>query len=156
MSPKDYKDTKKPNPTTTASTNTKASIREMTPEQTSETIKKIARNIRDASARMRETVKTLRQSGAIDELTQAVHEPTIAARDTTREISDTAKDLKERGVIKDTASAVEETTIAARETAQVIKESARETAESAPVTADTVKEAASKIKSRTKGTPTAA
>jgi uncharacterized protein YjgD (DUF1641 family) len=156
MSPKDYKDTKKPNPTTTASTNTKASIREMTPEQTAETIKKIARNIRDASARMRETVKTLRQSGAIDELTQAVHEATIAARDTTREISDTAKDLKERGVIKDTASAVEETTIAARETAQVLKESARETAESAPVTADTVKEAASKIKSRTKGTRTAA
>src|SRR6476660_2451073 len=126
------------------------------PQQTAETIKKIARNIRDASARMRETVKTLRQSGAIDELTQAVHEATIAARDTTREISDTAKDLKERGVIKDTASAVEETTIAARETAQVLKESARETAESAPMTADTVKEAASKIKSRTKGTPTAA
>ena len=54
--------------------------------------------------------------------------------------SDTAKDLKERGVIKDTASAVEETTIAARETAQIQRNPLGSTAESAPVTADTVKE----------------
>ncbi|MGB8936493.1 MAG: hypothetical protein WCC17_15475 [Candidatus Nitrosopolaris sp.] len=56
-------------------------------QRTIQTIKDIASNIREASSRMRDVVGALRESGAIDELTTAVHEAMIAARDTTREIS---------------------------------------------------------------------
>jgi hypothetical protein len=98
------------------------SIKNMTPEQTAEAIKNIARNIRESSYKMREAVRAIRQSGAIDELSEAVKEATIAARDTAKEISDAAKDMKERGVIRETISAAEEVNIAARETAQTVKE----------------------------------
>jgi hypothetical protein len=64
----------------------------MIPEQTAES-KNIAKTIREASARMRQTVLTLCQSGAIYEITEAIHEASFAARDTT-------KDLRESGVIK--------------------------------------------------------
>jgi hypothetical protein len=101
---------------------TKIAIRDMTPEQTAEAIKNIARNIREGSHKMREAVKAIRESGAIDELTEAVREATIAARDTAKEISDTAKDMKERGVIRETIDAAEETNIAARETAQTVRD----------------------------------
>ena len=104
------------------------------------------KNIREASARIRDIVRTLRQSGAIEEIAQAVQEAIIAARDSAKEISDIAKDLRERDIIKDTASAVEETTIAAHKTAQIVKDIAQETAETAPITTQTVKDAASKIK----------
>jgi methyl-accepting chemotaxis protein len=98
------------------------SIKNMTPEQTAEAIKNIARNIRESSYKMREAVRAIRQSGAIDELSEAVKEATIAARDTAKEINDAAKDMKERGVIRETISAAEEVNIAARETAQTVRE----------------------------------
>jgi hypothetical protein len=75
-------------------------------QRTIQTIKDVANNIREASFRMRDVVRALRETGAIDELTTAVREAMIAARDTTREISETAKELKDRGVIKDTVTAV--------------------------------------------------
>ena len=107
---------------TTANRTKKVAIKDMTPEQTAEAIKNIAKNIREGSHKMREAVKAIRQSGAIDELTEAVREATIAARDTAKEISDTAKDMKERGVIRETIDAAEETNIAARETAQTVRD----------------------------------
>ena len=61
------------------------------PEKTAESIKNIAKSIREASAKMRETVRTLRESGAIDEITQAVYEATVAARDTAKELNDAGK-----------------------------------------------------------------
>jgi methyl-accepting chemotaxis protein len=108
-------------------------------ERTAETIKNIARDIRDASIKMKETVKTLRESGA------------IAARDTAKEINDATRDLKERGIIRDTAAAVEETAVTARETAETIKDTARQTAEAAPQTSEIVKEAG-KVRSKTRTT----
>jgi uncharacterized protein YjgD (DUF1641 family) len=94
----------------------------MTPEQTADAIKSVAKNIRESSYKMREAVKAIRESGAIDELTEAVREATIAARDTAREISDTAKDMRERGVIRETINAAEEVNVAARETARTVRE----------------------------------
>jgi hypothetical protein len=41
----------------------------------------IAKNICETSYKMREAVRSIRQSGAIDELTEMVCEATIAARD---------------------------------------------------------------------------
>jgi len=98
------------------------SIKEMTPEQTAEAIKNIARRIREESTKMRETVKIIRQSGAIEELTEAVREAMVAARDSAKEINEVANDLKKRGVIKETLSAAEETGATARDTAQTMRD----------------------------------
>lgn len=119
-------------------------------EDTAETLRVYATRIREASARMRDTVITLRRSGAIDEIALAIREAVIATRDTTRELNDTAKDLKERGIIKDTANAIEETNLAARETIHTSRDIASEAADSAPNTTRTVKEAANKLRPKRK------
>jgi hypothetical protein len=98
------------------------SLKEMTPEQTAEAIKNIAKRIREESTKMRETVKIIRQSGAIEELTEAVREATMAARDSAKEINQVANDLKQRGVIRETINAAEETGASARDTAKTMKE----------------------------------
>ncbi len=113
--------------TNTTSTTRRIRIRDMTPEETAEAIKNVAKNIRDGSYKMREAVRAIRQSGAIDELTEAVREATIAARDTAKEISETARDMRERGIIRETINAAEETNIAARETAQTVRETVSRT-----------------------------
>jgi methyl-accepting chemotaxis protein len=116
-------------------------------QKTIDTIKEVASNIREASARMRDVVRAVHQSGAIDELATAVHEAVIAARDTTNEINQTAKELKERGVIKDTAANVEKTVVAARGLGESVKDTVQQIGESAPLTSETLKEA-TKVKSK--------
>ena len=59
-------------------------------QRTIETIRDVASNIRETSSRMRDVVRAVHQSGAIDELATAVHEAMIATRDTKIEISETA------------------------------------------------------------------
>jgi len=117
-----------------------------TPEQTAENIKNIAKAIRDSSARLKETVRTLRESGAIEEIGEAIREASAAARDTAKEISETAKDLKERGVISDTAGAVEETTRIAQDTVQSVRDTANEAASAAPQTAEAVRKGVETVK----------
>ena len=73
------------------------------------------RDVAEASARIRDLVRAVRQSGAIDEISTTVHEAVIAARDGTKEINEIAKALK------DTATQVEETAIAAREIGQAMR-----------------------------------
>jgi len=51
-------------------------------EQAAETVKKVARNIREVSSTARETVKKIHGSGAITELAEAVQEAAVAAKDT--------------------------------------------------------------------------
>ncbi|HZA64273.1 MAG TPA: hypothetical protein VE573_15470, partial [Nitrososphaeraceae archaeon] len=97
-----------------------------------ESIRNIAKGVRETSAKIRETIKTLHHSGAIDQFTQAVHEAVLAARDTAKEINETSKDLKERGIIKDTANVMEETTMVSRETLQVAKDTTYDVGEVAP------------------------
>jgi hypothetical protein len=63
-----------------------ARIRDVTPQQTAEAIKNIAKNICETSYKMREAVRAIGQSGAIDELTEAVCEATIAARDSAQTV----------------------------------------------------------------------
>jgi uncharacterized protein YjgD (DUF1641 family) len=119
-------------------------------QKTIQTIKDVAINIREASSRMRDVVRVLRESGAIDELTAAIQEAMIAARDTTREINETAKELKERGVVKDTATVVEETVAIAREIRESVIHTAQQVSESAPLTGETIRNAATGAKTRTK------
>ena len=117
-------------------------------QKTIDTIKDVAKNIREGSARIRDVVQAIHQSGAIDELVTAVHEAVIAARDTTKEINETAKELKERGIIKETATNVEETVVAAREIGETVKHTAQQIGESAPLTSETLREATTKIISK--------
>ena len=128
------------------------SLKDMTPEQTADAIKNIARNIRESSYKMREAIKAIRQSGAIDELTEAVREATIAARDTAIEISDTAKDMRERGVIRETIIAAEEVNVAARETARTVRETVSRRDRSELGSTDVTERPAAKT--RTRETPT--
>ena len=51
---------------TTQNKTTKVTIRDMTPEQTAEAIKNVAKNICETSYKMREAVRAIRQSCAID------------------------------------------------------------------------------------------
>ena len=111
--------------TITGPTAARSSFRELTPEQTAEAIRNIARRIREESARMKETVKIIRKSGAIEELSEAVREATLAARDSAKEINGVATDLKNRGVIRDTINAGEEITTSAKETAQTVRDTVK-------------------------------
>ena len=79
------------------------------PEEVAAKIKEIARRIREQSALMRNTIRTIHKSGAIEELTVAVRDAVITARDVSQEIQGTAKELRDRGVIKDIADTIEET-----------------------------------------------
>jgi len=111
-----------------------------------EKIKRIANNIRDSSLRIRDTVRILRQSGAIDELGDAVHTASVVSRDTAKEISEAANELKESGLIKGTATAIEETTSAVRETIETVRQSAQEVKESMPQTSEALSQASKIIR----------
>jgi len=105
---------------------------QMNPEQIVQSIKNIAKGIHEGSYKMTKTVRILHQSGAFNELTQAVYYATVAARDTAREIRDTARDLKEDGIVRGTASAIQQTTVAARVTVHTVRDMATDTAETFP------------------------
>jgi len=105
---------------------------QMNPEQIAQSIKNIAKGIHEGSYQMRKTVRILHQSGAFNELTQAVYDATVAARDTAREIRDTARDLKEDGIIGGTAKAIQETTVAARVTVHTVRDITTETTQTLP------------------------
>jgi hypothetical protein len=108
-----------------------------------QTVKNIASSIRNVSTKVRDTVRDLIRSGAIQELALSIKEATIAARDTTKEIEELAKDMRDRGIISHTAIAIEEATIAARATGEAIKNAARQRPE-------TVNETTNKVKVRTR------
>jgi methyl-accepting chemotaxis protein len=135
---------------TSRSPNTITKTIDPSTQKTIETIRDVASNIREASSKMREVVRAVHQSGAIDELATSVHEAMIAARDTTIEICETAKDLRERGVIRDTATNVEETAAAAREIGETAKHTAQQVGESTPLTGEALRKAANKTKSKRK------
>src|ERR1700693_1464395 len=105
---------------------------QMNPEQIVQSIKNIAKGIHEGSYKMTKTVRILHQSGAINDLTHAVYDATVAARDTAREIRDTARDLKEDGIIGGTAKAIQETTVAARVTVHTVRDITTETTETFP------------------------
>jgi methyl-accepting chemotaxis protein len=95
---------------------------QLNPGHIAQSIKNLAKGIHEGSYKMRKSVRILHQSGAINEITQAVYEATVAARDTAREIRDTAMDLKDGGTISGTVGAIQETTVAARVTAHTVRD----------------------------------
>jgi hypothetical protein len=73
------------NTTSTTTMSITAKKRDMTPEQPAKIIKNVAKIICETSSKMGEAIRTIRHS-AIEELTEAVREATIAARDTAQTV----------------------------------------------------------------------
>lgn len=124
------------------------SVQDFTAEEMAAKIKSAAKDIRESSIRIRDTVKVLRQSGAIQDMADAVRTAVVASRDIMKEINESAKDLNESGVIKETASAIEDTTDAVRTTYGMIKQSAHEVKELMPHTSSTLEQASNEVKKR--------
>ena len=139
----------------TSTTNTSA---DMTPsvdaQQTAETIRSIARRIREESIRMRELVHAIHQSGAVDELVDSFREASLATRDTAKEINDAARALRDRGAIRETAVAIDETAKAAQETAETVRFAAREVGEAAPISSEEVRKTGRRLRRSPRTTTT--
>lgn len=95
---------------------------EWNPKQTVEALQNISKNIRGYSLKMKETMKALRESGAIPEFAEAIREGSFAVRDTVNDINETTKELKRKGIFVDTASAIESTYKSAEESIETVKE----------------------------------
>jgi len=117
-----------------------------TSDQAAESIKNVAKDMRNSSSSIRELILTFIRSGTIEEMVRTIIETTTAIRDTANEINDTIKDLKEREIIRDTARAVEETTSSALDTIKTVKDTTREVADTTPTTAKILKEAKERVK----------
>jgi uncharacterized protein YjgD (DUF1641 family) len=100
--------------------------------EAAENIKRIAQNVREQSIKFRDIVRSMRESGALKEISEAARDAVAASRDAARDISETAKELRESGVVDDTAAAIRETRDIARDTAKGISEKARELKGAAP------------------------
>jgi methyl-accepting chemotaxis protein len=140
--------------------NTATASADVTPsvdaQQTAETIRSIARRIREESIRMRELVHVIRQSGAVEELVDSFREASLATRDTAKEINDAARALRERGAIRETAVAIDETTKAAQQTAETVRVAAREVGEAAPLTSETVRKTGRRLRRSPRATTASA
>jgi hypothetical protein len=123
-------------------------------QQTAETIRGIARRIRDESIRMRELVVAIRQSGAVEELVDSFREASLATRDTAKEINDAARALRDRGAIRETAVAIDATAKAAQETAETVRGAAREVGEAAPISSEAVRKTGRRLRRSPRSTST--
>ena len=106
----------------------------LTAKKTVGSIQNISKNIREYSLRMRETVGTLRESGAIPEMAEAIREASFAVRDTAKDINEATQELKKNGVVVDTASAVENTLKSAEESVKTVKEITTDAGNASPNT----------------------
>jgi phage terminase large subunit-like protein len=103
--------------------------------QIAQDIKNIARRITEGSTTMRDVVRIIHRSGAIDEMTFAMRDVIIAARDTSREINIVAKELREHEIIKYTFAGLDEIISSGKETAQVLRDMTDGAKRAAPNTA---------------------
>ena len=91
--------------------------------------------LEEYSIRMRDTMKTLNESGAIPEMAQAIRDGSFALRDTVRDINDATQEMKKNGVIVDTANAVENTLDSVGKSVQTVKEITTDVKHASPRTA---------------------
>ena len=116
------------------------SAHQLSARQTAEAIQNISKNIRGYSLQMRETMKTLRETGAIPELALAIREGSFAVRDTVKDLNETTQDLRRNGIVNDTASAVENTYKTAGESVSAVKEITKDFQRASPETSKAVQE----------------
>ena len=109
--------------------------------QIAQDIKDIARRIREESATIRDVIRIVCQSGAIDEMAVALRDVIIAARDTSREINIIAKELREHGIVKDTFAGLYDIVSSGKETVQVLRDMTEDAKRAAPNTVSSLSEA---------------
>ena len=114
--------------------------------QTVESIQNISRNVRKHSLQMRETMKTLRESGAIPEIALAIRDGSFAVRDIAKDISETTQELKRNGAVHETASAVENTLQSAEESMVTVKDLATVAGKTSPNTIKAVRESVDTVR----------
>lgn len=95
---------------------------------------------------IRETVRTLRESGGLHEISEAVSIAAIAARDTARDINETAKELQEKGVIDNTVNAISETASTTKDTVKQFKGQASKSAGTLKATKQDLQETGKDLK----------
>ena len=125
------------------------SAQQLTAKNTVEAIQNISKNIREYSFGMRDTMRTLRESGAIPEIAQAIREASLAVRDTAKDLNETTQDLKKDGVIVDTANAVENILKSTRESISTVKEITVDAEKVSPQTTKAVQEGIDRVKKET-------
>ena len=124
-------------------------LQQLNANQTVENIQNISRNIREYSLQMRQTMKTLRESGAIPEVALAIRDGSFAARDIAKNISETTQDFKRNGIVHETASAVENTLKSAEESMITVKDLATVAGKTSPNTIQAVKDGVDTVRTET-------
>ena len=118
-------------------------------KETVEAIQNVSKNIREYSFKMRETMKTLRESGAIPEMADAIREASFAVRDTVNDINETTKELKKKGAIVETAGAIENTLKLAEDSVGTVKEIATDAGKVTPHTTQAIQNGFDAVKKET-------
>ena len=124
-------------------------LHQLNANQTVETIQNISRNIREHSFQMSQTMKTLRESGAIPEIASAIRDSSFAVRDIAKDISETTQELKKNGMVNETANAVENTLKSAEESVMTVKDLAIVAGKTSPNTVQAVKGGADTVRKET-------
>ena len=124
-------------------------LQQLNTNQTVENIQNISRNIREYSLQMRQTMKTLRESGAIPEVALAIRDGSFAARDIAKNISETTQEFKRNGIVHETANAVENTLKSAEESMTTVKDLATVAGKASPNTIQAVKDSVDTVRKET-------
>jgi len=124
-------------------------LQQLNANQTVENIQNISRNIREYSLQMRQTMQTLRESGAIPEVALAIRDGSFAARDIAKNISETTQDFKRNGIVHETASAVENTLKSAEESMTTVKDLVIVAGKTSPNTIQAVKDGVDTVRKET-------
>jgi len=120
------------------------------PKETVETLQNISKNIRGYSLKMKETMKCLRESGAIPEFAEAIREGSFALRDTVSDINETTKELKRKGTFVDTANAIEDTYKSAEESIANVKQIAIDSGIASPHASKAIHDGLDLVRKETK------
>jgi len=120
------------------------------PKETVETLQNISKNIRGYSLKMKETMKCLRESGAIPEFAEAIREGSFALRDTVSDINETTKELKRKGIFVDTANAIEDTYKSAEESIANVKQIAIDSGIASPHASKAIHDGLDLVRKETK------
>jgi methyl-accepting chemotaxis protein len=101
-------------------TKEQSQVHKWTADETVAKIQHASKNIKEYSYLMRNTVKTVRESGAIPELVDAIREASFALRDTVNEINQTTKEIHKKGTVTD--NAIDSTIISVEDSVNTVKE----------------------------------